>query len=233
MISPWMLAEVPHLVHSLSKHIGSDKEVTPRGDDHPVILYPGFTASNTSMSLMRRLLKANGHNVVCWNHHRNNGMNEKLIAKLVVQVRLMAEESEQRVSLVGHSLGGTIARTVANIATESVAGVVTIGSPINNLDGVLDRVKDKYDAINHTHTSDEAWEEYKDTVTRALQVPCTSIWSAKDGIVPNAASIVAEPLGENIEVGGGHFSMIVDPVVIYHIAVAISSHSSLITTSNS
>lgn len=45
----------------------------PRGDGHPVLVYPGFLASDFSTRPMRRLLKTLGHDVHGWEQGRNLG----------------------------------------------------------------------------------------------------------------------------------------------------------------
>ncbi len=209
----WFLSEIPRIFTSISKRYYQPVEIEA-GDGHPVVVYPGFATGNAAMIPIRKTLRMAEHTVYRWDHNRNTGMSEELVDKLVSQVVNLAEEHETKVSLVGHSLGGTIARVVANISPDHVRRVITIGAPINGIEQSLDRLRKVYDRFNGTNTTEEHWNEYKELVLRPLSVPCTSIFSRTDGIVRPGMSKLTEPLGTNVIVEGGHFSMVVDPEVI-------------------
>ena len=83
---------------------------TPRGDGHPVLLLPGFGASDTSMEPLRLFLKTRGYEVETWGFGRNLGFNRKFANGIEQKVRYMHHRSGGRkVSLVGWSLGGVFA----------------------------------------------------------------------------------------------------------------------------
>ncbi len=180
-----------------------------KGDGHPVIVMPGFGASNGSTYALRRMLDDHGHNTIKWDHGRNLGIDEALITKLINQVNAEANRHGAKVSIVGQSLGGTIARVVGRVAAHNVNRVITMGAPINGLDGVLDQLKGLYDSIMPDNfASDEGWELYKSMVSLPLSIPCVSIYSKSDGIVPWSLSVLEEgELAENVEVDCNHLGM--------------------------
>lgn len=217
-MNPWLIAELPRIVGSLGRHYTSTGN-NPPGDGHPVIVYPGFTTGNAAMSPMRKSLEKAGHNAMCWDHDRNTGISEELLTKLILQIDELTEQTGQQVSLVGHSLGGTIARAVSNMRPDSIRRVITVGAPINGISRSLHRLRPVYNKLNGDNVIEEHWNQFQDILLKKPTVPCTSIFSKTDGLIrPGMSKILHEPLGTNIIVSGGHFSMIVDPVVIRVVA---------------
>ena len=90
----------------------------PRGDGHPVLVLPGFTTTDRSTGILRRYLTRMGHDVHAWELGRNLGpraigrQGEKLIARL----EEIHGTTGKKVSLVGWSLGGILARQLFCIA---------------------------------------------------------------------------------------------------------------------
>ena len=103
----------------------------PRGDGHPVLVLPGFIASDTSTAVLRRYLAKLGYDAHAWELGRNLGPRaigaegEKLIARL----RAIHDATGEKVSIVGWSLGGIMARIIARRAPDAVRQVITLGHP--------------------------------------------------------------------------------------------------------
>lgn len=192
----------------------------PRGDGHPVLVLPGFTTTDASTTVLRRYLRRLGYDAYRWDLGRNLGPKaigregEKLLARL----KEVHAETGRKVSLVGWSLGGVMARIVARQAPEMVRQVISLGSPFTG-----------------SPRSTNVWRAYElftgqlvdDNQTRAQlaegatppPVPATAIWSREDGIV--AWQNCIEPLGafsDNIEVHGSHCGLGVNPAVLYAVA---------------
>ena len=53
----------------------------PRGDGHPVLVYPGFMATDMSTRPLRRLLRTLGHDVAGWEQGRNLGPRDDTLAR--------------------------------------------------------------------------------------------------------------------------------------------------------
>ena len=51
-------------------------QLVERGDGHPVIVMPGFTASDQSTRLLRQYLRSIGYDARPWNLGRNLGLRE-------------------------------------------------------------------------------------------------------------------------------------------------------------
>ena len=105
--------------------------LAPRGDGHSVLVFPGFGGSDRSTAILRRYLDSMGHETHAWELGVNLGPATPGIPDALWE-RLMnihADGAEQKVSLVGWSLGGVYARLLAKLYPQLVRQVVTLGSP--------------------------------------------------------------------------------------------------------
>ncbi|MDY7098723.1 MAG: alpha/beta hydrolase, partial [Pseudomonadota bacterium] len=87
----------------------------PKGDGHSVLVLPGFMATNSSTAPMRNLLSELGYDAHGWDSGRNVRVNEELVDKLESQIERLYKESGRKISLVGWSLGGVLARELAKL----------------------------------------------------------------------------------------------------------------------
>lgn len=102
----------------------------PRGDGHPVLVLPGFMASDFSTRVLRAFLRERGYTPHGWGLGRNRGPHGELLATLRGVLREVA--AGERVSLVGWSLGGIFARELAKAEPARVRSVITLGSPFGD-----------------------------------------------------------------------------------------------------
>ena len=91
---------------------------TPRGDGHPVLLFPGFMADEGTLIVLKLFLQNRGYEVQTWGFGRNVGFNSRHASALEQKIRYMHYKSGRKVSLVGWSLGGMFAMYGAHEATE-------------------------------------------------------------------------------------------------------------------
>ena len=103
---------------------------TPRGDGHPVLLIPGFVATDATMTGMRVFLRSRGYHVENWGFGQNTGFKLKFSQALEQKVRYLHHKYQRKVSIVGWSLGGVYAYYVAHAAPECVRTVISLGSPM-------------------------------------------------------------------------------------------------------
>jgi pimeloyl-ACP methyl ester carboxylesterase len=192
----------------------------PRGDGHPVLVLPGFVTTDISTAPLRRFLRGLGYDAHAWELGRNLGPKaigregEKLIARLCE----IHETTGQKVSLIGWSLGGVMARQLSRRAPEAVRQVISLGSPFTG----------------HPHATN-VWRTYQiltgqridDPETRVQltesalppPVPATAIYSREDGVVAWQNCVEPQaPETDNIEVHGSHCGLGVNPAVLYAVA---------------
>ncbi len=187
----------------------------PRGDGHPVLVYPGFLATNFSTRPMRRLLAWLGHDVHGWNQGRNLRPSPDVIGQSLEHIGDLHAHSGRRVSLVGWSLGGLYARELAKRAPDAVRAVVTLGSPFS---GPLHatRASRLFDRVNRGRPLEPLSHE---SMGVAPPVPTTSIYSRSDAIVAWQLSIEAQgPMSESICVPASHLGLGVNPWALYALA---------------
>lgn len=197
----------------------------PRGDGHPVMVLPGFLASDVSTRPLRAFLKVKGYRTVGWGLGRNLGTHivggKHIVSdRLLNQVIELSVRHEQKVSLVGWSLGGILAREIARVAPDCVRQVITLGSPFNGPKGAAPVAAKMFELINGDIVSREPHVAQK-TLTPP-PVPSSAIFSRSDGIT-HWQACVNEPhhLGkhtENIEVRGSHTGLGHNPQVIWLVA---------------
>jgi pimeloyl-ACP methyl ester carboxylesterase len=181
------------------------------GDGHPVIVFPGLSASDGSTLPLRAYLGNLGYDISGWNQGYNFGPRAGVLETAKRQVMDTYEAAGEKVSLVGWSLGGIYARELAKELPQIVRCVITLGTPFAG-----------------SHKSTNAWRLYEVTsghsITQAVEdfdlptappVPTTSIFSRTDGVVAWPASIQAPSTAntetENIEVIASHIGLGLNP----------------------
>jgi pimeloyl-ACP methyl ester carboxylesterase len=188
---------------------------SPRGDGHPVIVYPGFMASDVSTAPMRRLLRHLGHDVHGWGQGRNVGARIEAVDLALQRIEALHARTGRKVSLVGWSLGGIYAREFAKRVPHAVRAVVTLGSPFTGSLGATNAWR-VYQWINGGPA-----EVAPDRAAMRLPppVPTTSIYSRSDGVVAWQCSLEeAGPMSENIEVAASHLGLGVNPLALHALA---------------
>ncbi len=102
----------------------------PHGDGSAVVLVPGFLGTDSYLSQLRSWLERIGYRA----YFSGIGLNADC-PNILIQRRLSENiqkallETERKIHLIGHSLGGIIARSVANQRPGDVASVITLASP--------------------------------------------------------------------------------------------------------
>lgn len=189
----------------------------PRGDGHPVLMLPGFLASDLSMAPMRRYLRELGYDSHAWEMGRNTGGVSRMRLALRDRLAVVHAASGRKVSLVGWSLGGVYARDLALQAPDMVRGVVTLGSPFAN-DVRATNATRLYELLSGEGADDNP--ELRAAIAGDLPVPATSIYSRTDGIV-NWRTCLLRPsnTSENIEVHlASHVGLGVNPAALWAVA---------------
>lgn len=194
--------------------------MAPRGDGHPVLVLPGFITSDRSTGLLRRFLRRMGYDAHSWNLGRNLGPKaigdegEHLIARL----EEVYAKTGQKVSLVGWSLGGMMARQLARRRPDLVRQIITLGSPIVGNPRSSNAWR-TYQQLTGQKLSDKDTQEQLRESHLPPPVPSTAIFTKEDGIVAWQNCIEPEDaMTDNIQVHGSHCGLGVNPVVLYAIA---------------
>ena len=202
------------MLRRLMKHL-------PKGDGHPVIVFPGFIASDRSTKPMRRLLGDLGYITYGWGLGRNLKFNDRREAKMNALLKKTYDAHGRKVSLIGWSLGGVFAREVAKSNPKMVRSVISLGSPISgemehsNARRLYEMLKGKPDGKMKSRLK---------KIAKAPPVPTTSIYTKTDGIVAWKGSIQrpGKTPSENICVPASHIGLGVNPLVMFALADRLS-----------
>jgi pimeloyl-ACP methyl ester carboxylesterase len=192
----------------------------PRGDGHPVLVLPGFGTSDLSTATLRTYLKWLGYDVHAWGLGLNLGHRTVGPARerLVARIREIEAVAGQKISLVGWSLGGIMARTITLHNPELVRQIITIGSPFTG-NPYATSIWKLYQRISGVQfDSEAARQEYLESAT-VPAVPSTAIYSKLDGIT--AWENCVDPhddATDNVEVYSSHMGLCVNPAVLWLIA---------------
>lgn len=205
--APWeyaaMLAATPWLAQ------------LPRGDGHPVVVFPGLGASDLTTRPLRRFLQRGGWSPYAWNLGANLGPRPGVLDHCRSLVQQAARRHGMPASLIGWSLGGIYAREIAKEMPDQVRCVVTLGTPFaghpraTNAWRLYERVSGRVSKTD---------ERLLEALRRPPPCPTTSIYSRTDGVVAWPCSLnEAAPQAENIEVHASHLGMAMNPLALYAI----------------
>jgi len=189
------------------------------GDGHPVLVIPGFGTGDSTTQPLRWALKRHGYTALPWGLGSNFGPTRKIARELRLLLSEIHREHGRNVTLIGWSLGGLLARTLAREYPDIVRQVITLGSPYRMMDNdealsfpgsiaqlVFNRLRE-----GHDHSFEILRVPEQDRVP--LIVPATSIYSRTDNIADWRRCIDAtgpdapNPRAENIEVRTSHLGL--------------------------
>ena len=130
------------------------KRYLPQGDDHPVLVLPGFLASSRTTKTLRKFIADLGYRAHRWNLGYNMGYSMRLHYGMRDRVTELVNRYDAKISLVGWSLGGVYARELAREMPDIVRQVITLGSPFrghpgsSNIEGIFNLFSETpYDRI--------------------------------------------------------------------------------------
>jgi pimeloyl-ACP methyl ester carboxylesterase len=198
----------------------------PERGNGPVVLVPGFMAGDATLSLMARHLRHAGHRTYRSTMHANVGCTQAASDALERRIETIALKRERKVTIVGHSLGGLLARGLAARRPDLVDAIITLGSPILapgaahsvllfDLALIIKLRKAGLGGLmGEDCTSGEcaqlSWEQAR--IPLEDGVSFTSVFSRRDGIIDWRSCL--DPQATTVEVSTSHLGMAFDPVVL-------------------
>ena len=219
--SPWLLALEFRAAWELGALLPAWPLLlrAPLGDGHPVIVFPGLSASDGSTLPLRNYLATRNYDVTGWNQGHNFGPRAGVLEAASHQVReIFIAAGKRKVSLIGWSLGGIYAREMAKLHPELVRGVITLGTPFSG----APESTNAWRLFRLTSGRDIKSETRRFDLPLAPPVPTTSIFSRSDGIVAWQGSLQApckgNPNTENIEVIASHLGIGMNPSAMWAVA---------------
>ena len=209
----------------------------PRGKGQPVLLIPGFMSGDLMMMEMHRWLKRIGYRSSLSRIAWNNDCPDKTAKTLAHRLRALADRTGSRVNLIGHSLGGMLAKSLVQDEPELIERVITLGSPFRSLVkahpaiiGIWDKLKlaqgpligrNLHASCGTGHCTCGFVRNMNSPRTR--DVAQFDIYSRKDGIA-DWTSCMEEDARLNTEVNCSHIGMVFDQTVYRAVAARLAEH---------
>jgi pimeloyl-ACP methyl ester carboxylesterase len=190
-------------------------KTAPKGDGHPVLVFPGLATGDITTLVLRNFLRDRGYAAYAWEQGLNFGPRPGVVEACVARVKQLRVEHGRTVSLIGWSLGGVYAREIAKISADDVRSVITLGTPFSGHPKATNAWRLYELASGRRIVDDDRVAELRKTPP----VPTTSIFSRTDGVVAWQCSAERETArSENIEVHASHLGMGMNPTALYAVA---------------
>ncbi|MGH7933382.1 MAG: esterase/lipase family protein [Candidatus Binataceae bacterium] len=193
----------------------------PHGNGEPVLLIPGFFAGDWAMAPMARWLRRLGYSPYHSGIDLNLGCPREKAERLGWRIAGIARETGMRVTLVGHSLGGVVARSLSATLPAAVSHTIGLGTPVRNEWAVLKgRIRPFVESIAGF------WQHLAGTPAHCGTAKCgcdfaatlcaprgpsgafSSVYTREDEVIDWRSCVDRD--GANHEVGGRHVSLIVN-----------------------
>jgi pimeloyl-ACP methyl ester carboxylesterase len=195
--------------------------LVPAGDGHPVLVLPGFLASDRSTFVLRETVRAHGYRVSGWRLGRNLGPSGATLDRILAGLEQLQRVDGRRVSIIGWSLGGIYARWLARARPELVRQVITLASPFRMEDSDPRGVREVWEEVERVADGDVDLISVPESVQAPLRVPAVSIYTRTDGVVrwrlclDDTGRAAPNPRAENVEVYGTHIGLGINPAALF------------------
>lgn len=211
----------------------------PRGDDSAVVIIPGFLGTDLYLTELHSWLARIGYrpyfsgigiNADCPNLLIQRHLNETIERALA--------ETGRKVHLLGHSLGGVIARSVAGQRPRDVASVITLAAPfrgtvmtrtvLHAAEAIRKRIMKEHgpNVLPGCYTG-RCTCNFVDSLRRAVPDSTlqTAIYTRYDGIVDWHYCMTKDP-EIDFEVPGTHVGMAFNPLAYSIVAQRLAAAQS-------
>lgn len=197
----------------------------PRGDGAPVILVPGFMGSDRSLLEMHLWLGRMGYRSYLSGIGRNADCPDVLMDRLLETMARAQRETGRPVRLIGHSLGGLLARAAAVRQPQQVAQVITMASPFRRLSAhplvlaLVSFVRGKALERHFGNTEGSCDCSFLEAVEERIprSVARAAIYTKSDPVVDWRDCVEADA-ALNIEVSGTHVGLPINAQVYREVA---------------
>jgi len=188
----------------------------PTGLRKPVLLIPGFLAGDWTLRTQHDWLRRVGYRPRLAGLAFNVMYSEVMLKPLLETLQSLHGKTGARVSVVGHSRGGVLAKVLSHRKPDLIEQVITLGSPLGDpfdvhpltMAGV--HAARLFNAMRYGHPESVEMRFLRD-LRAAPRVPTTSIYSRTDGVVNWKACL--RPDINAIEVRGSHVGLALNPEV--------------------
>jgi pimeloyl-ACP methyl ester carboxylesterase len=188
----------------------------PSGDGRPVLLIPGFLSGDWHLRVLNNWLGRIGYRPYLSGILFNVQHSERMLAGLRRRLIEVHTETATRVSIIGHSRGGLLAKVLSQRRPLLVEQVITLGAPLADWTDVAAMT---HRAVGVVRLANEiafgrrlnAEGRFSHDLEAAPLVPTTSIYTKSDETVNFRACI--RPDIPSMAVWGSHNGLLVNPEV--------------------
>ena len=203
----------------------------PHGDGSAVVLIPAFLCPDYYLTPLHQWLARIGYNPFFSRIGFNTECPNLLIrGQLNVTIEKALSESGRKVHLIGHSLGGIIARAIASQRPKDIASVTTLGAPFRGTVAhssilraaqmVRDRILAKHGnaVLPHCYTG-HCTCDFLESLNCAMpaSVLQTAVYTEGDGVVDWRYCRTDRPESD-FQVSGTHIGLAFNPTAYSIIA---------------
>jgi triacylglycerol lipase len=225
----WMLEAARLLVDPVAYGRG-----VPRGNGRPVVVVPGFLASDDTLLLLRRWLRFVGYRPHTAGFLFNVDCADRAVERVERLAEAINDTTGRRVAILGHSRGGHLARATAARRPELVSHAISMGADLQGLFGISSPTRA---AVGIARRGVHLTRRSRDpdcfrarcrcgfirdyTATFPVdRVHLTSIYTKGDGVVRWERAIVDE--ADCVEVSGSHIGLMANRKAYRAIAAALA-----------
>lgn len=198
----------------------------PPGDGSAVVVVPGFLGTDFYLTQFRNWLKRIGYQPYFSGIGINADCPNLLIGRRLNEVIESAyTETGRKVHLIGHSLGGSIARAVASQKPSRIASVITLAAPLNGVSGhasvlktaelIRQQILERHDngVLPECYTA-RCTCNFVESLSRRFpkSVRQTAIYTKTDGIL-DWRSCMTGDRDVDFEVSATHVGLVFSPLV--------------------
>ncbi len=189
----------------------------PRGHGEPVLILPGYGAGDGSTMMLKGYLRLLGYRARGWRLGRNKGAVDELLPRLLRRLGNFSRRSKEKVTIIGWSLGGYLARELARERPDLIRLVITLGTPV--VGGPKYTVAAESYRKRGIDIEALAAEVERRNRLADLEIPVLAIYSRRDSVVAWQACIDRQtPNIDHVEVRSTHVGFGFSPEVYQIIA---------------
>lgn len=208
----------------------------PHGDGSAVVLVPGFLGTDLYLTQFSIWLRRIGYKVFYSGIRLNADCPNLLIRRNLNDAIAQANDSTQgKIHLIGHSLGGSLARAAAAQMPDCITSVITLGSPIRGLVGhasvmaaaevVRKQILERHGrgVLPTCYTARctcDFIESLKEDLPNSIRQ--TAIYTKMDGLLDWRVCQTGDP-NVDVEVSATHIGMVFSPLVYSVVAQRLAS----------
>ena len=209
----------------------------PHGQGQPVLLIPGFLAGDWTLAVMAGWLNRMGYHAYFSGINWNVDCPNKTAEVLRWRLEYIIEESGSPIAVIGHSLGGMLARFLGVNFPEKISHVFALGAPIDGTSfkvhplvplafRTLQILRKRADGVSSACGGPACSCRFSRTAFSSFPtgVGFTSIFTKQDEVVDWRSCI--DPQGENRQVFGRHIGLIVNREVYRILASTLATRQS-------